>query len=299
MAARGEFILFFNDDAVADPNMVSSLVDSMSYPVDPSRPVGAATAVFYNTDGTVQEAGSRILSTAGTVQLGSGLSAADAADAGYLDRRAIDYGSGAALLIRKSLLLALGGHDARYRPAYYEDVDLAFRVRASGADIVLEPKARAVHRSGASTDDDRRFREFAGKHSGDAFLARWAHVIDRAARTEDGLDALCPAPSPAPSQPLTSITERSSDVALGIAADYEEWMNGKLDECRDSHQLLQEQLAQARAESHRLGALAEERGQLAHEFHLRLRAIEDLRPARLLKWRFDLAQSRRATKRSG
>ena len=45
--------------------------------------------------------------------------------------REVDYCSGACLAIPAALFRELGGFDARYAPAYYEDTDLAFAVRAA------------------------------------------------------------------------------------------------------------------------------------------------------------------------
>ena len=45
-------------------------------------------------------------------------------------------GLGAAIALRKATWDALGGFDDRYAPAYYEDTDLAFRVREAGLRTV-------------------------------------------------------------------------------------------------------------------------------------------------------------------
>src|SRR5581483_7942743 len=45
--------------------------------------------------------------------------------------REVDYCSGACIMIPRQLFAELGGFDERFAPAYYEDVDLAFAVRAA------------------------------------------------------------------------------------------------------------------------------------------------------------------------
>ncbi len=66
------------------------------------------------------------------MQFGKGQTMAAAVAAGLLSHRAIDYGSGAALLIRRSAFEAVGGFDPIYEPAYFEDVDLSFRLKLAG-----------------------------------------------------------------------------------------------------------------------------------------------------------------------
>jgi len=56
---------------------------------------------------------------------------------------------GSALLVRASLFRSLGGFDERYF-MYYEEADLCRRARDTGASVVFEPSARAVHEGGAS-----------------------------------------------------------------------------------------------------------------------------------------------------
>src|SRR5207253_2452402 len=50
--------------------------------------------------------------------------------------REVDYCSAAALMISKSLFENVGGFDSRYAPAYYEDTDLAFKVRQAGYKVI-------------------------------------------------------------------------------------------------------------------------------------------------------------------
>jgi GT2 family glycosyltransferase len=60
----------------------------------------------------------------------------------YAYLRDADYVSGAAIAIPRALFARLGGFDARYAPAYYEDTDLAFKVRAAGRRVLYQPASR-------------------------------------------------------------------------------------------------------------------------------------------------------------
>ena len=63
----------------------------------------------------------------------------------------LPFACGGNLLIRRDRFLAAGGFDPSYF-AYYEDVDLGWRLRASGQRIVAAPRAVVHHRSGATSD---------------------------------------------------------------------------------------------------------------------------------------------------
>ena len=68
--------------------------------------------------------------------------------------READYCSGACLAIRRELFAALGGFDRRYAPAYYEDADLAFAVRAAGCKLYYQPACTIVHFEGVTSGTD-------------------------------------------------------------------------------------------------------------------------------------------------
>src|SRR5690606_35309281 len=68
--------------------------------------------------------------------------------------REVDYCSGAAIAIRASLFEEFGGFDRHYAPAYYEDTDLAMKVRARGLRVLYQPKAAVVHFEAISSGTD-------------------------------------------------------------------------------------------------------------------------------------------------
>jgi glycosyltransferase involved in cell wall biosynthesis len=57
-------------------------------------------------------------------------------------------------MVRRALFESLGGFDEHFAPAYYEDVDLAIRVRAQGMKVLYEPHSVIVHHEGASHGTD-------------------------------------------------------------------------------------------------------------------------------------------------
>jgi hypothetical protein len=75
-------------------------------------------------------------------------------DPRFASLRDADYCSGAAIAIPSELFRSIGGFDQRYAPAYYEDTDLAFAVRARGKRVVYQPRARVVHLEGITSGTD-------------------------------------------------------------------------------------------------------------------------------------------------
>jgi GT2 family glycosyltransferase len=67
------------------------------------------------------------------------------------------FGCGGNLLLRRDRFLAAGALDASYF-AYYEDVDLGWRLWARGDRVLAAPRAVVCHRSGATSDHLGMFR---------------------------------------------------------------------------------------------------------------------------------------------
>lgn len=230
LRARGKYLVLLNDDTLVDSAWLSSLVSAAEK--SPTG-TGALSSLLLNPDGTVQEAGCRVLSGAGTVQFAKGMTLREAKTARLLSPREIDYGSGAALLVRRDAFESIGGFDPLYEPAYYEDVDLCFRLRRAGYSVRFVPKAHVTHASGGSTLSDRRFRDFAASRSGSNFIARWANVLAHAPEAMAAPRKLCDPTlvdvldPPAPRE--ISNPTPSAAIALAIADDYQRWLNQQID----------------------------------------------------------------------
>ena len=97
---------------------------------------GAVGSRVVLPSGELQEAGSIIWSDGTTLGVGRGLRAADG---DYNYRRAVDYCSACALLVRRDVWDALGGFDEAYLLGYYEDADLCLRIRELGAPSCTSP----------------------------------------------------------------------------------------------------------------------------------------------------------------
>ena len=145
--ARGEFLVFLNNDTVPQPGWLDALLATF----ETQTGVGLVGAQLLYPDGRLQEAGGVVFSDGSAWNYGR-FDAADDPRFAYV--RDADYVSGAAIAIRRELFLRLGGFDARYAPAYYEDTDLAFAVRDAGLRVLYQPDARVVHDEGTSSGTD-------------------------------------------------------------------------------------------------------------------------------------------------
>ena len=93
--------------------------------------------------------------------------------------RPADYCSGACLLITKVFWNQLHGFDTAFVPAYYEDTDLAFRVRAAGKTVYYQPEATIIHYEGISSGTDET--QGIKKHqviNQKTFFTRWQPTLE-------------------------------------------------------------------------------------------------------------------------
>ena len=123
--ARGEHLVFLNNDTLVTDGWLDGLVQQQD--AFPNAGLTGARLVF--PTGKLQEAGGIVFSDGTASNYGWGK---DTTEPAYSFARLTDYVSGAAIAIRADLFKKLGGFDAHFEPAYYEDTDLAFRVRSRG-----------------------------------------------------------------------------------------------------------------------------------------------------------------------
>jgi O-antigen biosynthesis protein len=172
MAARGEILVLLNNDTRPQPGWLEALLRTFALHPD----AGAVGGKLLYPDGRLQEAGSLVFSDGSAANFGKGDPSSEAPLYNHL--REVDYCSGALLATPRSLFFQLGTLDARYLPAYYEDTDYCFKVRAAGRGVYYQPESRVVHVEGATsgTDLHRGVKRFQSLHQA-RFREAWRDVL--------------------------------------------------------------------------------------------------------------------------
>lgn len=171
--AKGRYIHFLNNDTELQPDAVDALVDLLE-----ARPdAGMAGSKLLFPDGQLQEAGGILWSDASGWNYGR---SDDPARPEYNYLREVDYCSGASIMVRRALFESLGGFDEVFVPAYYEDADLAFRIRDVGLKVLYEPRSVVVHHEGMSHGTDLTSGVKAHQLVNQArMVERWGAVLER------------------------------------------------------------------------------------------------------------------------
>ncbi len=146
-AARGEYLLFLNNDTVVPTGSIDGLLATFKEFPD----AGAVGAKLLFGDGSLQEAGAIVWRDGSAWNFGRHQNPAEPQ---YNYARRVDYCSASCLMIGRRLFLEIGSFDRHFRPMYYEDTDLAFRVREAGKEVYYQPTAEVFHFEGATAGTD-------------------------------------------------------------------------------------------------------------------------------------------------
>ena len=180
--ARGKTFVFLNNDTLPLAGWLDELLDGLR--ADPKR--GLMGSKLINRDGTLQEAGGIVWEDGSAWNFGRGGNPAGSA---YNYVKEVDFISGAAIAIPAGVWRELGGFDEAYVPAYYEDVDLAFRIRATGLRTVYQPFSNVIHFEGASHGQDLsqgiKAYQVVNKHK---FYERWKDTLAADHFSHEGVD---------------------------------------------------------------------------------------------------------------
>ena len=151
-ASRGEFLLLLNSDAVLLPGAVDSMLACMR---EEPR-VGVVGGKLLNPDGSFQHSfanfptvWSEVLLLTRLYRLVLPATYPSYPERRSMERRAVDWVSGALLMARREAVDGVGLLDEAFF-MYTEEVDWCYRMRADGWQVLYLPEAGAVHRAAGS-----------------------------------------------------------------------------------------------------------------------------------------------------
>ncbi len=134
--AQGEWLALINNDAIADERWLETLLAAAGRESAP-----CVAGKMLNPDGTRVDFGGGVMNLWGR---------AFAPEEGWTHNPAADiprdlfFACGGAMLIRRDLFLGVGGFDPAF-VAYFEDVDLGWRLHLAGHKVWYEPAATVRH----------------------------------------------------------------------------------------------------------------------------------------------------------
>jgi len=173
-AAKGELLIFLNNDMLVEPDFLSPLLRRFD---DPK--VFAATA-------RIEMAPTRV---AGGVIQETGLVRARFEEGFFVLRHEVEIGEepvpvmyvgGGSSAWRREVFFQLRGFDRLFRPFYFEDLDVSYRAQKLGWRLMFAPRSRMVHHH-RQTNSPRNFPGgyvdlMFGKNS---LLFTWKVLTDR------------------------------------------------------------------------------------------------------------------------
>ncbi|MEO8503121.1 MAG: glycosyltransferase family 2 protein [Acidobacteriota bacterium] len=178
-ATRGSLVLILNPDARPEAGALEALIDEFA-----ASPATAGLAPrLRGADGALQYTWQlgRIPTLPALLLQALFLAGRSGPALEPAAGTAVEQPAACALALRRSALEAIGGFDAEFYPAWFEDVDLAVRLRQRGAVLRYWPDAVFRHGLGSSVPSlgygrflwiyDRNLARYVRKHHGTAAAA--------------------------------------------------------------------------------------------------------------------------------
>lgn len=170
LSAIGEYLVFLNNDTQVNKNWLHTCLSLLK-----NKNIGAVGSKLLYPNGNLQEAGGIIWNDASGCNYGKGDFPALPE---YNFVREVDYCSGASLITPKIVFNNIGGFSEEFEPAYYEDTDYCFRLKAAGLQVLYQPDSVVYHYEGLScgTNLNEGAKSYQLKNAS-VFRKKWKHQL--------------------------------------------------------------------------------------------------------------------------
>jgi len=180
--AKGDILLFLNNDTIATSDFVSPVMEAFSG----DSSIGIIGPRMRNRDETFQLSCGSLPSFVQELQdkvvyrlVGENLSARRFYERKFSVLQEVEWVTGAALFIRKDLFFTVGGFDEEFF-MFFEDKDLCFRARGAGKIVLYDPIPSLVHlKGGSTTSETASFIERTYRKSQEYYYRKHRPVIEQ------------------------------------------------------------------------------------------------------------------------
>ncbi len=169
--AQGQYLVFLNNDT--EPT--AGWLDELIAPFTRFKNVGATGSKLLYPNGSLQDAGGIVWADGTPWNYGHG---ENPNEPRFCYTRDADYLSGAALMVSAEVWTKVGGFSSYLKPMYFEDTDLAFKIREAGYRTLFAPLSTVYHHEGKTSGTD--ISSGLKKHQADnlpKFAHRWRRTL--------------------------------------------------------------------------------------------------------------------------
>jgi GT2 family glycosyltransferase len=145
--AKGQYLLFLNNDTIVTPNFIDELVNA----IEDDPQIGICQSLLLKSNDEVDSSGDFV------DDIGIAFSSHEKSS----KIREILSAKGASMIMRKSLFVKLGGFDEKFFVSF-EDVDLGWRSWIIGCKVVLIPRSVVYHLGGQTAKEMKKEIAFHG-----------------------------------------------------------------------------------------------------------------------------------------
>jgi GT2 family glycosyltransferase len=174
--ARGQYVVLLNNDVEVTAGWLDELIATFGR----FDRVGLAGSKLLFPDGRLQDGGGIVWGSGNPWNYGRGQNPEDPR---FCYARQVDYLSGAAMMVPKSIWQEVGGLSPYLEPMYFEDTDFAFKVRKAGYSTWFVPSSVIYHYEGMTSGTDltlgfKRYQEV----NRPKFKRRWVDAYSQHSR---------------------------------------------------------------------------------------------------------------------